>query len=115
MICVENCTDPDIRNRVTYEQPVWQSLNMFVGEMGCFIPLIIAWFQSRRASPPQLPILEGEEESASGIDLSKHTKMQGWAFFLFWLPAACDLAGTTVGASGIIPFPQSNVTRPVSS
>lgn len=107
MLCVENCADPDVRNHVVYEQPVWQSLNMFVGEMGCFIPLIISWFQSRSASPPQLPILEGEEESASGIDLSKHTKMQGWAFFLFWLPAACDLTGTTLMNVGLLYTPVS--------
>lgn len=29
MQCVENCDDPDISRRVLYEQPVWQSLQMF--------------------------------------------------------------------------------------
>lgn len=29
MQCVENCNDPDPRNHVLYEQPVWQTLQMF--------------------------------------------------------------------------------------
>lgn len=29
MQCVENCDDPDPRNHVLYEQPVWQTLQMF--------------------------------------------------------------------------------------
>src|SRR6266404_1200757 len=35
MQCVERCDDPDPANHVAYEQPVWQSLNMFIGELGC--------------------------------------------------------------------------------
>lgn len=41
MQCVENCDDHDVSKHVLYEQPVWQSMNMFVGELGvctsCFI------------------------------------------------------------------------------
>lgn len=29
MQCVENCNDPNPRNHVLYEQPVWQTLQMF--------------------------------------------------------------------------------------
>lgn len=29
MQCVENCSDPNPRNQVLYEQPVWQTLQMF--------------------------------------------------------------------------------------
>lgn len=29
MQCVENCDDPDISRWVLYEQPVWQTLQMF--------------------------------------------------------------------------------------
>jgi hypothetical protein len=35
MQCVENCSDPDPAKRVYYEQPVWQTLHMFIGELGC--------------------------------------------------------------------------------
>jgi hypothetical protein len=33
MQCVENCDDP--QHQVLYEQPVWQTLQMFLGEMLC--------------------------------------------------------------------------------
>jgi hypothetical protein len=33
MQCVENCDDPN--RQVLYEQPVWQTLQMFLGEMLC--------------------------------------------------------------------------------
>lgn len=29
MQCVENCSDPDVTKHVLYEQPVWQTLQMF--------------------------------------------------------------------------------------
>ena len=29
MQCVENCDDPNPARRVLYEQPVWQTLQMF--------------------------------------------------------------------------------------
>ena len=29
MQCVENCGDPDPTRHVVYEQPVWQTLQMF--------------------------------------------------------------------------------------
>ncbi|KAJ8520969.1 hypothetical protein ONZ45_g2225 [Pleurotus djamor] len=35
MQCVENCADPNPAKHVLYEQPVWQTLQMFLGEMLC--------------------------------------------------------------------------------
>lgn len=29
MQCVENCSDPNPKHHVLYEQPVWQTLQMF--------------------------------------------------------------------------------------
>lgn len=31
--CVENCDDPNPARRVLFEQPVWQTLQMFIGEV----------------------------------------------------------------------------------
>lgn len=33
MQCVENCSSADPSKRVVFEQPVWQTLQMFVGEV----------------------------------------------------------------------------------
>ncbi|KAL1839030.1 hypothetical protein VTJ49DRAFT_1930 [Mycothermus thermophilus] len=35
--CVRNCDDPDPKKRKHFEQPVIQTLQMFVGEMGCWL------------------------------------------------------------------------------
>jgi hypothetical protein len=43
MQCVENCGDPDPTKRVYYEQPVWQTLHMFVGELGCELAVIYSF------------------------------------------------------------------------
>src|SRR5438552_3737799 len=44
MQCVENC-DQDAKDRKYFEQPVWQTLNMFIGETLCFIAgyILLAW------------------------------------------------------------------------
>ncbi|EWC44060.1 hypothetical protein DRE_01412 [Drechslerella stenobrocha 248] len=35
--CVRNCDDPDPAKRELFEQPVIQTLQMFIGEMGCWL------------------------------------------------------------------------------
>ncbi|KAK2604439.1 hypothetical protein N8I77_007370 [Diaporthe amygdali] len=35
--CVRNCDDPDPKKRAHFEQPVIQTAQMFVGEMGCWL------------------------------------------------------------------------------
>jgi len=35
MQCVENCDDPDQKRHVLYEQPVWQTLQMFRTSYPC--------------------------------------------------------------------------------
>ncbi|GAB1320422.1 hypothetical protein MFIFM68171_10632 [Madurella fahalii] len=35
--CVRNCSDPDPKERKHFTQPVIQTLQMFVGEMGCWL------------------------------------------------------------------------------
>lgn len=106
MQCVENCHDPV--HQVLYEQPVYQTLQMFLGEMLCtfhistlslhlhpppkgFLPVAFAWIRERRQTPPvHLPEEEGVPR--------KHPvqRLTGWKILLLWLPAACDLTGTTV-------------------
>ncbi|KAF3770058.1 hypothetical protein M406DRAFT_271104 [Cryphonectria parasitica EP155] len=43
--CVRNCDDPDPKNHKTFEQPVIQTAQMFVGETGCWlvVGLINLW------------------------------------------------------------------------
>ncbi|KAL7420737.1 hypothetical protein Q5752_004688 [Cryptotrichosporon argae] len=58
-VCVENCTPGSEHARVNFEQPVWQTLNMFAGEFLCVIPLLYKAYTSpsrlglARAGPPE--------------------------------------------------------------
>jgi drug/metabolite transporter (DMT)-like permease len=100
MQCVENCGDPNPSNRVLFEQPVWQTLQMFVGEMLCFLPVIYTWLKSRRHSV--------HNQTDSGPDLhNKFEPLQGWKILLLWIPAACDLTGTTLMNVGLLYTPVS--------
>ncbi|KAF5358355.1 hypothetical protein D9756_001894 [Leucocoprinus leucothites] len=101
MQCVENCNDPDPTHHVPYEQPVWQTLQMFLGEMLCFLPVIYAWFKLRY-QPIQL-----EEEEPLVTKSTKTTTLEGWKILLLWIPAACDLTGTTLMNVGLLYTPVS--------
>ncbi|KAI0340587.1 hypothetical protein BDW22DRAFT_1359983 [Trametopsis cervina] len=117
--CVENCDDPNPSHHVVYEQPVWQTLQMFIGEMLCFLPVLYAVAKTRydayrrsRRPPVHLdPDTEdhvGEEDLAGEvIKTSEPERMRGWAYLLLWLPAACDLTGTTLMNVGLIYTPVS--------
>ncbi|OMJ08275.1 Solute carrier family 35 member F6 [Smittium culicis] len=41
-VCVENCDDPNPKNHILYSQPVWQTLNMFIGEVLCLVFFFVA-------------------------------------------------------------------------
>ncbi|KAE9406384.1 hypothetical protein BT96DRAFT_251360 [Gymnopus androsaceus JB14] len=105
MQCVENCDDPDISRRMLYEQPVWQSLQMFVGEMLCFLPVIYSWIQSKRTRAVQLPA--DSEVSSNGIKVPTSQPLAGWKVLLLWIPAAFDLTGTTLMHIGLLYTPVS--------
>ncbi|KAJ7109202.1 hypothetical protein C8R44DRAFT_801891 [Mycena epipterygia] len=101
MQCVEDC---DSDHPVLYEQPVWQTLQMFLGEMLCFLPVIYTWFRSRRQSSVQLP----EDDSLVPNKLvPEPQQLSGWKILLLWIPAACDLTGTTLMNIGLLYTPVS--------
>lgn len=47
MQCVANCDSPDPRKHKTFEQPVIQTLQMFVGESGCWIVVFLSYLYRR--------------------------------------------------------------------
>jgi drug/metabolite transporter (DMT)-like permease len=110
MQCVENCDDPDPRRHVLYEQPVWQTLQMFLGEMLCFLPVLYEFIAKRwRAGSIRLP---EEDSDGSLADLSESQKLPpqeltGRRILLLWLPALCDLTGTTLMNVGLLYTPVS--------
>ncbi|CAA7265396.1 unnamed protein product [Cyclocybe aegerita] len=107
MQCVENCNDPDPTNHVLYEQPVWQTLQMFIGEMLCFLPVIYTWLNTRRQSSS----VQLQPDAPDHQPVDKHNlppqALQGWKICLLWIPAACDLTGTTLMNVGLLYTPVS--------
>lgn len=99
MQCVNNCSDPDPAKREYFEQPVFQTLNMFIGETFCMVVIYASIFWDRISQrngavvPAIVPAVEAQH---SGLEL------KGWKVFLFWLPTLCDLTATTLMNVGLI-------------
>ena len=47
MQCVAHCDDPNPAKRKNFEQPVIQTLQMFVGESGCWLVVFVSYLFSR--------------------------------------------------------------------
>jgi hypothetical protein len=67
------------------------------------IPVLYNYFQDRRRPPAvQLPsdhTTDSEDDSPLEGKPFEPIEMKGWSVFLLWLPAFCDLTGTTVRCS----------------
>ncbi|EER26319.1 hypothetical protein CPC735_004910 [Coccidioides posadasii C735 delta SOWgp] len=132
MQCVRNCDDPDPKNRVVFEQPVLQTLQMFIGEMGCWLVLFGINMWNRHVRPrwggSSAPLIAGgyepvgdgsgdlppydddaEEDISAHDDVAKsndhddsRTKLRGMKIFLLAAPACCDISGTTLMNVGLL-------------
>ncbi|KAF8136402.1 hypothetical protein EV363DRAFT_1319482 [Boletus edulis] len=103
MQCVENCSDPDPRNHVLYEQPVWQTLQMFR-----FLPVFYTWLTTRHNPPPVFLSSEPDQDEQLQAKLTPPSReLRGWKLLLLWFPAVCDLTGTTLMNVGLLYTPVS--------
>ncbi|SJX60716.1 uncharacterized protein SRS1_11944 [Sporisorium reilianum f. sp. reilianum] len=50
MQCVANCDSPDPKQRQEFSQPVWQTLQMFLGECLCLLPVLFRTLYNRFAN-----------------------------------------------------------------
>ncbi|KAF1971937.1 integral membrane protein [Bimuria novae-zelandiae CBS 107.79] len=119
MQCVKNCDDPSKKSE-HFEQPVAQTLQMFIGESGCWlvIGLFSAWqrFKSHRAGYEAIPE-DGAATPASDesdtpevanplrpahMDEEGRIALTGTNILLLALPACCDIAGTTLMNVGLM-------------
>jgi drug/metabolite transporter (DMT)-like permease len=69
-----------------------QSINvpLFILFIQGFLPVIYTWFTTRRNSLPLQP------EDQTHVDNKSFEHLAGWKVLLLWIPALCDLTGTTV-------------------
>lgn len=98
--CVRNCDGPE---PVLFEQPVLQTLQMFIGESSI---LFVYWIQSMRS-------VRGYEAIAGKDDTKP--PLNGKKSLVVALPAICDICGTTLMniALAMIPVSIYQMTRGV--
>ncbi|KAJ4316808.1 hypothetical protein N0V84_007676 [Fusarium piperis] len=116
--CVRNC-DPDDnpRKRAFFNQPVLQTAQMFIGEMGCWlvVGLMALWRRFTGTSSPtergyQAVDTNENDDPAADIESNDRTKLlnngrsilKGHRILLLALPAICDICGTTLMNAGLL-------------
>ncbi|KAL6232609.1 hypothetical protein BDW75DRAFT_217218 [Aspergillus navahoensis] len=131
MQCVRNCDSPDPKDHRLFEQPVIQTIQMFIGEMGCWLVVLMSHLYKRYLAPhlfqDHSPLLAGgyrpvndvdgdgddEDQTIDGPndnnDPSKplrlpdgRIQLRGLRTFLLAAPACCDIAGTTLMNVGLL-------------
>lgn len=70
--CVRNCDAPNKQRRHYFEQPVLQTAQMFVGEMGCWLvvailKLVSSW-QERRTRSREAKLLVADDDDRDSLD-----------------------------------------------
>ena len=126
---MRNCDDPDPKKREHFEQPVIQTAQMFIGEMGCWLVVGAFWVYSRYAGTslkrslngPAYHAIDNVDEQAdtdaqsirSNAPLNPAIKvllkdeegrihLTGYKLCLLALPAICDICGTTLMNVGLL-------------
>ncbi|CCO34550.1 Solute carrier family 35 member F6 OS=Pongo abelii GN=SLC35F6 PE=2 SV=1 [Rhizoctonia solani AG-1 IB] len=103
-MCIANCEPEEKLPARHFEQPVWQTLNMFVGEMLCFLPVIFAKLSQPKKTRP---LLIEEDEGVDDSHKDHSVPLTGWKVCWLWIPALCDLTATTLMGVGLIHIPVS--------
>ncbi|KAI9050032.1 hypothetical protein LZ554_006177 [Drepanopeziza brunnea f. sp. 'monogermtubi'] len=125
-ICVRNCDDPSPKKRHNFEQPVVQTIQMFMGEMGCWLFIGAFSLYSRYVSKTPSAQENGytaihtDENSHESDAASVHSTtpispaskamlikenripLKGWKVMLLSLPATLDICGTTLMNVGLL-------------
>ncbi|TDZ28767.1 Uncharacterized protein C8035_v008428 [Colletotrichum spinosum] len=121
MQCVANCDSEDTSKRTYFNQPVLQTAQMFVGEMGCWLVVgIIALYRRYALEASPTPrgyqavnttdsddahnALVGDMEGTPkplGQD-GDNSLLRGPRILLLALPAMCDILGTTLMNIGLL-------------
>lgn len=126
-ICVRDCDDPDPRKHKLFEQPVIQTVQMFIGEMGSW--LFVAFFAlHKRYFSKSGPAEENgytavnthdEPDNTDSASIRSTTPinpaakamqvtgedrlpLKGWKVTVLSLPAICDICGTTLMNVGLL-------------
>ncbi|KAJ4304314.1 hypothetical protein N0V88_001927 [Collariella sp. IMI 366227] len=118
--CVRDCANPDLTKRRHFEQPVIQTLQMFIGEMGCWLVAGLRMLYNRYVSstttayqpihttdddgtaPDDASICSTTPSTAPPLPPQNASVTRGWRVTIFALPAICDILGTTLMNAGLL-------------
>lgn len=110
--CVRNCEDENPARHIYFNQPVLQTAQMFVGEMGCWLVVGVAAAYRRivaRRSPAQRGYqaidssrADDEDDDDNTLDDGRPSVLRGYRVLLLALPAICDICGTTLMNIGLL-------------
>lgn len=119
---MRDCDSDDPERRKTFDQPLLQTAQMFVGEAACWIVVGLMAIFRRVTGPPkgyeavETSDQDGEPSEESTL-LSRRGSsakkarpqlgrpdgvLRGWRVFLLALPAICDICGTTLMNAGLL-------------
>lgn len=103
--CVANC-DAAPSQRAYFEQPVFQTVQMFLAESGCWIVYYLTKWHARRQNGKQAAYesLPSADDSEFGAE---NPKLTGKNVLLLAIPACCDICGTTLMNLGLLFVPVS--------
>lgn len=120
---MRNCDDPDPAKRSYFNQPVLQTAQMFVGEMGCWlvVGLMSLWqrfvaksssrggYEAVSSNDREVDDDAGEASTSLMDDHDGSPKkptdqpaLRGRLLLLLALPAICDICGTTLMNVGLM-------------
>jgi drug/metabolite transporter (DMT)-like permease len=118
---VRDCENPDPKKRVHFEQPVIQTLQMFIGEMGCWLVVglmsLYDKYAAKRTTYQPIRTTDDEDNNApDSASIRSHTALNGngaskgatdgvltgWRVLLLAAPATCDICGTTLMNVGLL-------------
>lgn len=97
--CVKYCEDPDVNKHQNFEQPALQTLQMFAGEMLCFIVYQLMYRSTIFHGSDRSKLIDGEGVEPLNLPVQKSLKLS--------IPAICDLTATTLLNIGLIYIPVS--------
>jgi hypothetical protein len=91
LTCIENC-DAAPSERHHFEQPIWQTLNMFIGEALCllvFYASLMVESQTEAIEPDEAS--EAPQDQQQPLNRPCGIEMTGKANLLLWIPTMCTL------------------------
>ena len=107
MQCVRNCDG--VGEARYFDQPVLQTLQMFSGEMLCWIPLLLMKYFLANPARGEHEHSRLIEEGAAGEDgaVAKRRRPTMRESLVMAVPSMCDLCGTTLMNVGLVYTPVS--------